>query len=529
MVVRRLETFLQDKVPNGYSNINIKDEIEKYFRDVDVASSPPKPIVVVATSSLIVKVCRSDTKAQLCGGRFQSVCTMLDNFFSKMTNLGVELVFYVHEPLMEPKYKYWYQGLTEVVDCIDGGTDMAQLRKKNHYYPDIASYANEVGAYAVLACSSSYLIYEGRWRLWSTRDVDFDHLETMEYNRSALLQTLNLNYRQMQLFAVLAGDDSLPYGQILKFQTRMAFIVSKNVQSSLFTRFNQCHQREMENIATTNTRHGSFSPSVMIDLLLKQDDSFMYDVWVGQSINISAIHLDMRRREFGMLYPDLAISLTLRMAGIILYYKGVEECTQVHLYIKPKHEDEAVILKRNAILPKDITPPSLPELFSKEKEVYFALEDRKLQLYCWIGSETLNYQTLSSIPEQLRVTAVTLYYLREKNIVQLFEADLLLQVAYDVIFESFKCQDIQYPHRLDSRAFHVVFIFQAVYYHFHQAVKRVGLDWASFRGYLPFDGVRFHMHYDYWKQHKGNLEQIAPWRIYKHLLEHASSNSEEVK
>ncbi|XP_058817669.1 uncharacterized protein LOC131680978 [Topomyia yanbarensis] len=232
---------------------------------------------------------------------------------------------------------------------------------------------------------------------------------------------------------------------------------------------------------------------LILDLLLKQDQCFMYDIWTGEPINTVSAQVDVRLNELGKQYLKLATSVIRWTAGIILYHKRaqrqIKDCTKVLLFIKPSQEDDAGFLQVKAEFPTDITPPSLPELLSKDTDVQVVLVDTKLKLYCWIASESLDYQIFKVVPDQLRVTAITLYYLRENKILHLFEADLLLQVAYDVSFETFDFENIQYPQQLDKRAFHVAFFYQAIYIHFSEAFKVIGLNGDGFRGYPPFDST----------------------------------------
>lgn len=73
----------------------------------------------------------------------------------------------------------------------------------------IATYAEQHEVMAILSSDSDFLIFGGTWQLWSANDIRFtkDRLETIEYDRNKITQTLSLSTHQLPLFATLLGND----------------------------------------------------------------------------------------------------------------------------------------------------------------------------------------------------------------------------------------------------------------------------------------------------------------------------------
>lgn len=74
----------------------------------------------------------------------------------------------------------------------------------------IATYAEQHKVMAILSSDSDFLIFGGTWQLWSANDIHFtktNRLETIEYDRNKITQTLLLSTHKLPLFATLLGND----------------------------------------------------------------------------------------------------------------------------------------------------------------------------------------------------------------------------------------------------------------------------------------------------------------------------------
>ncbi|XP_055543665.1 uncharacterized protein LOC129729199 [Wyeomyia smithii] len=432
MGIPQLETFLRKKVPNGNNSRNEQNT---------------GPVIVLDTTSFLLTFCKSDIFGQVCGGRFNRAFAVLNTFFTELTKLGAELVFFVKSRLLHQNMKKSYKTFLHMADAVDEGLALQkgnfskipynydyvikQLRKihgtvtmiveANYSVQELVAYANSVGAFAIMSNTTSFLLYEGNWRLWSSKDIDMKNFTCKEYNRKQLMLTLGLSYQQMPLFCTISGYSKLmPKVQIQKFNS----------------------------------------------------------------------HLVAAENSFSMVW-------------LIVWRKLRGNTTQTVTAQFPEH----------------ITPPPLLDLYSSNPELCADLYTTKLQLYCWVVSDRLEHRVLQAIPERLRVTASTICFLMENQILKLFEAGLLLQVAFDVVHETYDYKKVEYPGHLDSRAFHVIFVYQEFYNYLSQAVKLVGLAGEDFRNHPPLDGVLFHNRYAEWKEQGGDLQHIKPWRIYAGVSE----------
>lgn len=223
----------------------------------------------------------------------------------------------------------------------------------------------------------------------------------------------------------------------------------------------------------------------------------------------------MRSTELGKQVPSLVLRILLRTAGIIVLsrQKGRKIYIQTFV-IKLTHESNHRIQRFPVQFPSFTDPPTLMELFSTDPFVMANLENTKLLLLSWIVSDRLDYRRLRPILRPLLPTVVTLYHLVENRILQLFEADLLLQVAYDVVTETYDPKSLEFPTTVESRPFRLAFIFRIMYRFVAVAMNSIGLNLRGFREDPPFDGVLFHTKYRMWDKSEADLGKIAQWRIY---------------
>ncbi|XP_053696309.1 uncharacterized protein LOC128743708 [Sabethes cyaneus] len=292
-------------------------------------------------------------------------------------------------------------------------------------------------------------------------------------------------------------------------------------QSSVSRQMIDTFRTSLQEYNTNYLPESNPAKNEITELLLNRDQPFLYFIWMGQIWNVVTNFIDGRQSELGGQFPRLIIPIIQRQAGIILFHKRhqrqILSVTDVKLAIKLSHSSEYEEKTYPAQFPEHISPPELPDLYSSEAELRENLFTTKIKLYCWIACNELDHRVLETIPERLRVTATTLYFLMENQILQLFEADVILQVAYEVIHETYDFRKIQHPSHLDSRAFHVIFVYEEFYNYFLDAFKLVGLDEKHVCNYPPLDGVLFHNKYAEWKEGKGDLKQISSWRIYENI------------
>ena len=70
---------------------------------------------------------------------------------------------------------------------------------------------------AILADDSDFLIYPGNWKYFSLRELNQESLHTMEYNRFALRDFLQLNDSELILLSTLNGNDVIRFDDTFRF------------------------------------------------------------------------------------------------------------------------------------------------------------------------------------------------------------------------------------------------------------------------------------------------------------------------
>lgn len=582
MGVRHLETYVCNEVHNGFVRVNIEAEIRKYARTR--GPNPAPPVIVIDLMSLYRPVNLADLRGLLCGGRFNQVANLLENFFTKLVNLGARLVFFYDGPVQNTKYDTWvkrqdekYHKMLEIINAVDRGSDLGWIVNRlqhsipnNTLYPnrqiatkygelmvsvarecdqELAAYANQVGAIAIISNDTDFMIYKGFWQYWSAKDINFETLDTMQYNRVELVRNLGLSFKQMRLLATLGGNDVIQYEEVRHFHSTLGHHRHKFPRLADFVREQPPPEKLSQDAAALSELLGrvfgraavnddlkerfkasldfyeteyqdqntNVSNDPVIATLLKLENTFLYQMWINRPVNVTVYFLDMRRGEFGEQYPNLVIPIVLRQAGIALYHRQMlSDCSSRTIVIKMGHEDGHSFQTFQVEFPQHVMPPPLLDLLSEQSDIQASLEDVKLQLFSWIASDTLDYHRLKLVPERLRASLLTLYCLVEKQILQLFEADVLLQVVHDVAFQTYNWQSVRYPHKLGKRPFRIAFLFQKIYSHFNKAATLLGFKEEPF---LIFDGVLFHNRYEEWKkQGSCSMEQIERWRIYDGLI-----------
>ncbi|XP_039432270.1 uncharacterized protein LOC120414984 isoform X1 [Culex pipiens pallens] len=578
MGVRHLESFITQTVPNGCYRINIENEICRYH-DSQWRRNAPGPTIVIDLMSLYSPIGDTNVAGSMCGGRYTLVYQQLDRFFAKLRAIGATLVFFCDGVVQEEKYVTWnerqkrkYEDTIRILDAVDEGISLDTLinlfRRDfpgNWLYPvkevakkhgrvvtsianecdkELVQYANSVNALAIISNDTDFLIYEGFWQYWSCKDMNFETLTTKAYNRVGLVRHLGLEFRQMPLLATLAGNDVIHYDEVKQFHRtlgsprtkfndlarfvdqqqisarthevdlrKLVFHVFGEEDDELFQRFQK--SLDLYDLDKWNPIQ-TVKHDQTVNLLLTLSSKFMYQIYMGHPFEMTGFVTDLREHQVGWRYPQLAIRLEQRKVGIILYHR--ENSTLMRLVTKLSHDEDYTLHVFNAEFPQNIRVPPLLDLLSKQPDIQASLYETKLALLCWIASDTLNSHQLAPTPYILHPTLLTLYFLLESRVLHLFEADLLLQIAFDVAFERCDLLRVQYPRgEFNPRAFRIAFLYPKMYNHLAKAVRDVGLDGPDYREHPQFDGVLFHARYEEWAQGKGRLDGIHQWRIYAHL------------
>lgn len=175
----------------------------------------------------------------------------LDKLFKKLKDAGAELVFFEDGLIETEKYVTWVQrqnkkysehsevinyvnmnhGVSEIVstfkDKLRGFstlmTIIEEMAKKHgklifsvHQECDIeiARYADKHNVLAVVSDDMDFVIFKGKWKLFSVDALNLDNLHTREYNRVAFKATLGLNDDQLAALSTIGGNDIIRFEEV---------------------------------------------------------------------------------------------------------------------------------------------------------------------------------------------------------------------------------------------------------------------------------------------------------------------------
>lgn len=200
------------------------------------------PIIVIDFKNLTYCVARKIGDA-ICGGRHQNILQSWEEILKALKSTGSDLVFFSDLNTTSSKMDAWmdsndqqflnyvkfYESIKpthhfrdilyhigEIKPPNSTFYDMAALAQKygEIYYSvrrendfDLAQYATNNNAVAVISNDTDFLIFEGTWQLWSSDGIVAHSFTVTEFARNRLLQVLNLSRSQMPLFATAKGND----------------------------------------------------------------------------------------------------------------------------------------------------------------------------------------------------------------------------------------------------------------------------------------------------------------------------------
>ncbi|XP_049535033.1 uncharacterized protein LOC125950783 [Anopheles darlingi] len=568
MGVRNLKTYMNKHLKNGVYPVWMLPAIRK------AAKRSRQPLVVIDLMALFGLFC-SDKKSMLCGTRVRMIEQQADEFFRRLKEAGARLVFFYDGPPQQAKLTTWtkrqnqkYKDMIAIMDAVDQGQPLHKIANKYSRMPnntciklnhvarkhgpliipysaecdqELAVYAQQHKAFAIITNDTDFLIYEGNWHLWYVDDINLDTLETLEYNRDALRREMDLNWPGMALWATLGGNDFFQYDTVEPFHNslngnnkfgKLAQYVrslplgngfSKGIVKQIVQRVYEGRPipEDAEECLAQSLYFYSTNPSLlsrpmdpMEAFLIEEEQTFVLSILKGTAHNSTTLFFDFRSSQLGN-YFDIIVPLIARTAGVILYHRQHER-TDMKVLAKRGHLESYAEYTVPAIFPTDITPPHLMELLSQDATLQDALKQRKLQLLRWVCSDDVDDGMLQAIPSKLVTTVLTLVTLVRNDALLLFEADLLLSIAHDELNGGINSNPTieRYPVRVDPRAFRVAFLFQKVYSHIARTAKSFGLP-ADYCCSVPYDGHRFHNCYAGWRSGQWTMnEGQQGWRLY---------------
>lgn len=202
------------------------------------------PIIVVDFKSLAYCITREKSE-YICGGRHQVTLKSWENILKQLKRTGCKLVFFSDLNMSSSKMKTWMKRQTDLfkkfkkfyesISQNENFEKILTIHKKKHLKPpnsthhdmeiiaqkygdfsysvecendlELARYAMENDAIAIISNDFDFLIFDGKWKHWSSGGITEDTLEVTEYDRDGLLKSLRLTRKEMFLFATVWGSD----------------------------------------------------------------------------------------------------------------------------------------------------------------------------------------------------------------------------------------------------------------------------------------------------------------------------------
>uniref|UniRef100_A0A182YM89 Asteroid domain-containing protein n=1 Tax=Anopheles stephensi TaxID=30069 RepID=A0A182YM89_ANOST len=578
MGVRHLQTFMDKKVSHGTYSVRMEREIQNAKQ---AAGTSPPPLVVIDLMAMFSLFCSDVRGLLCGSQVRRIERTAGDFFKRLTDAGAELVFFYdgklqanKYETWTTRQNEKYYRML-DIIDAIDARVPLERVAAQfEHNIPSntclklrrvakrhgkvvietemecdqaLAIFATKHGALAIITHDTDFLIFEGNWQLWHANRINLTTLVAQAYNRQALLRTLGLQWQQMAVWATLAGTDFFKYDELEPFLNGLgphhrkfykladyvrSLPITKDLQASTVNGIlgrvyknrrmpTEAFEWFRQSVAfyqiDAPTAGGTPAANDRFGFLLQAEQCFAHTVLTGAPFNCTLFFFDYRTTEFTNYY-EIIEPLIARIGGILLYHYQPER-NHMTVVVKRNHEEPHTFVTVPVTYPQAVTPPEVKDLISKDANLLSSLLPRKLQLLRWVCSEELltREEQSNDIPPALLLTVLTLYRLRRTGAIRMFEADLLLLIAYQDTHELFDPAEEPYPQRLIARAFRLAFLFQKVYTHLARIAKALGLP-QSYRPSTPFDGLRFHNLYRVWnctRVETHHLEPIKEWRLYE--------------
>lgn len=353
------------------------------------------------------KQANRDKVAQICGGRYKQLQNQFEAFCQAMLVAGAKLAFFLDGPHQKEKDEVWfrrrdetYSNALKIFDDIESGLDLNTIArdvgdsnigsvsisktfedicKRLGYFKtsietecdlELAQYAVQNNALAILGQDSDFMIFEGDWQYWSTEFLDWKTLKTICYNRPALRHHLGLSQEQMCLFATLAGNDIVEFDSLKNFHQNMRPYFKKFNYIADFVRGVSASPRNLTKRDFESIAYKCFGSSNnhKVDLLQQSIQSYdvkqqlpitdtkergygencIFILLAGIPYTMILEYVDRRREEFTSI-ADVFIPLIQRQAGIVLQQHGKIKCSVItklshrasyaEITIQPKYPD----------------------------------------------------------------------------------------------------------------------------------------------------------------------------------------------
>ncbi|GFS28342.1 constitutive coactivator of peroxisome proliferator-activated receptor gamma [Nephila pilipes] len=213
-----------------------------------------QPVIVVDGSNVVswIYLAKENSLECIYGGQWLQFVNILKKFKMRFENIGVKLVFIFDGTICSSKRQTWIQRTEEKSEKIASlfnlirqnnnkaikqcenipislrilarialkELDIEMYQTNKEVDPDnfIADYANKNDSvFAILSSDTDFIIYQTKPHL-SLYHLDLSSMRTILYDRKCFAERyLNIQVKQLPLFACLMGNDSIPYDDLKSF------------------------------------------------------------------------------------------------------------------------------------------------------------------------------------------------------------------------------------------------------------------------------------------------------------------------
>ncbi|XP_055310149.1 uncharacterized protein LOC129573544 [Sitodiplosis mosellana] len=535
MGVRGLKTVLEKEKKMRY--INIANEVKKWKK-----SHPGKKPIIVIDFLCLANSYGDNIKDALCGGRHQIALSDWTKMLDALKATESTLVFFSDLNIQEGKVDEWlsrrdreFVEYTKFYNSIDS-TAVSQMKKgrraiSSTFYQmaviaqdygqfnysirrecdlEIARFATNNNAMAIISNDNDFLIFNGNWRLWSSEGMrnKSQRLKTIEFDRKSIPKLYSLAKHQLPLFATLLGNDFINFIQLAKFHKRMGAMehrvknvatyvrkvgranltnadikqIAKHVFGENNEKLDHFERLIRESIDSYNTN----VPRVHIDdpLELKLLNTRMYRPYMTIGYGIQGATMcfyDMRGP--GSTFPMLLIDWIKRKKGILK-----RNTNDSFLLLAKKKINEKFRAHTETMICPDFALPSLDELYVGNGDDSKII-DIKWKLLAWIMLLSDDEISLiKNLPKDFLMISTTLFVLVKNKLIGTAEADGILHTECMVLANT--TSNVQYPVALNPEYVRAAHIYNITFEHVRQNFSIAGLL-PHIQELLKFDGKYF--------------------------------------
>lgn len=474
---------------------------------MNFSSKHSKPIIVFDAHSLMGLLSKGKDRQNenIFGGRHWMCTELLDKIFTALKGFGVDLVFFFDGSAQKDKLPQWKRRqvdiyvkqarimtllsrtkvstINQILQCEDAEHTLMYNKKllaamrfscekvgkvfiseKNDSDRELSSFIqSHAEVIGLFANDSDYLIYPGKFRYFSTEDMNLNEngtLTTMEYPRERLRAKLNLNDLQMAFFASLCGNDIILYEmrkfhwkiqnqnrtpqQKIALRYKIADIARRNATSDVAANINDAVKIFMKNVRTNNPAvyaefmnvfefEDKFTASVEsyltkvdideTDSLYALNETLRYKIDKNIILQVSGPYfIDLANRELQNYWENQQHQLRRKTGVIMELYPELKE-RKVAFFIKKSHSTEHSFIQFLSTLPE----------FDVSKDIIKDDIDQKFKLLKWMSClDHLDAFDFSQISDDMKIDIFTMASLYDQKLMTLEELDVLLWtiVAY---------------------------------------------------------------------------------------------------